>query len=653
MESQLERTTEVDNEKRDFDLTKYTKEEISDAIDEAVGRFANIPEIDVSRMKGQIEWVRKVMYAYQEGYKTVIIDAPTGFGKSIMAFLLANTYKILGGHSYIMTSNKYLQNQYDDDIKTFKFDDIVMIKGQDNYTCTENNQPISKRACADYSLKKVEDGASPFDCAKDCFFIQQRLKARTYPTTVLNYSYWLTTMNKVYEKLGEYAPFQPRKLSIFDECHVMGDIVQDSFTTEINIVSLVRRTSTYMIILKERLKYPPTTTYHEFDAYKPLYEAIIKCGDLNGQYPAQHKLIDEICMHIENIKREFFDLVKAFTKVCPKDKGGNILIPKEDQVIVGHFKVLVQLSDELSELHAFYTRVGLDTMVVYLEQVTDMKQRAIPQLGSRTMSTLKLKCTNESELVSNKVHKFSEYSLFMSATVGNIAHWASQVGIPDGTWKGFVVPQIFTYEKSPIRKVSPMISMAHRDKGTNLPKMLRRIQEIIDNHPNERGLIHTGNYELTKEIERLGHPRIITYTSASGKDDAISKYIGSKDAVICAPSLVEGVDFKDDLCRFMAFAKVPYLSLGDQLTKRKMEVYENWYGWVTASNIMQGLGRPIRNKTDWCTTYLLDASFDSFLKRYPLPQWIMDRIEIVKEDNLNEKFNPDAEFDDMLGDLFG
>lgn len=636
----------------DFDLTKFTKEEISDAVDQAVERFSKIPNIDMNRMKGQIEWVRKVMDAYHEGMHTVIVSAPTGFGKSIMAFLLAQTFKVLEGHTYIMTSNKYLQNQYDKDIKSFGFDDTVMLKGQDNYTCHVNTKPISQRACSDFSLKKVGEGSSPFDCVKDCFFIKQRLKAQTLPTTVLNYSYWLTTMNRVYEKLGDYAPFQPRKLSIFDECHVMGDIVQESFTTEINIITLIRRSAANMNILKGRLVNPPPTTFHEFTPYKKLYDTIIKCGDENGEYLYQHKLIAEITKLLVDVKDEFKSVVSAYIKICPKNQEGEPKIPKEDKPIISQLKALIDLIDELSELHKLYGQLGVETMVVYLEQNKNFKDKVIPQLGTRTNSILKMKCTNESELVKRKVHKFTGYSLFMSATIGNIGHWAKQVGVPDGTWKGFTVPQVFTYEKSPIRKVSPMISMAYRDKAENLPKMLKRITEIIENHPNERGLVHTGNYELTKEIENLKHPRIITYINASEKDDAIAKYLRSTDSVICAPSLVEGVDFKDDLCRFMAFAKVPYLSMGDQLTKRKMDVYEDWYGWVTASNIMQGLGRPIRNKTDWCVTYLLDSSFDSFIKRYPLPQWIMDRIELVKEDNLNEKHNPDAEFDDMLDGLF-
>lgn len=641
--------TETENK---FDLTQFSKQEISDAIDLAVERFASIPEIDTSRMKGQIDYVRNVMDAYNEGYETVIVDAPTGFGKSIMAFLLANTFKILKGSSYIMTSNKYLQNQYDEDIKTFKFNDTVMLKGQDNYTCSENGEVMSKRACIDFSLKKVEEGSTPFDCATKCFFIQQRLKARTYPTTVLNYSYWLTTMNKVYENLGDFAPFKPRNLSIFDECHVMGNIVQDTFTTEVNIISIVRRTATNMSALKNRLTNPPTTIYHEYSAFKNLYDLIVACGDADGDYTKQHGYVEDIWNELLTIKNDFATVVKAFMTVSAKDKEGNIILSKEDKSLVEHIKTLIGLCDELKDLIALYKELGFDTMVVYLEKNKDFRQKPIPQLGARTQSTLNLKCTNESELVKRRVHKFTGYSLFMSATVGNIAHWADQVGIPDGTWKGIVVPQIFTYDKSPIRRVSPMISMAYRSKEENMPKMLRRIKDIIDNHPNERGLVHTGNYELTKKIQELNHPRIITYMKSSQKDDAIARFIATKDAVICAPSLVEGVDFKDDLCRFMMFAKVPYLSMGDQLTKRKMKVYENWYNWVTASNIMQGLGRPIRNKTDWCVTYLLDASFDGFLGRYKLPQWILDRMELVKEDNLNEKFDPEAEFEDMMGDLY-
>jgi len=233
----------------------------------------------------------------------------------------------------------------------------------------------------------------------------------------------------------------------------------------------------------------------------------------------------------------------------------------------------------------------------------------------------------------------------LSATLGNLDDYAVQTGIEN--YAKVDVPQIFDYTPSPIYSVVPMLSMNYRNKAKNKPAMIQRIQKIIDSHPNERGLVHTGNYELMRALKELHHPRIITYANSAEKSEIVRLLNSKPNAVICGPSLVEGVDLKDDLCRFMIFMKVPFLSMADRLTKKKMEIYPNWYNWVTMSNILQGLGRGIRNDKDWCKTYLLDASFDSFFGRNYAPKWIQDRMRLMQASNIGEEYDPDAEFDDI------
>ena len=97
------------------------------------------------------------------------------------------------------------------------------------------------------------------------------------------------------------------------------------------------------------------------------------------------------------------------------------------------------------------------------------------------------------------------------------------------------------------------------------------------------------------------------------------------------PSLLEGLDLKDDWSRFQVFAKVPYLSLGDRFVKAKLGINPSWYRWKAIINILQGTGRSVRSETDWAVTYILDGSLSDLIhnNRHAFPKEFMSRIRII------------------------
>ena len=69
----------------------------------------------------QREIIEKILEAFDNGKHHVILAAPTGSGKSVIAVTVANAlgYKKPGFHSEIITSQKCLQEQYFHDLKYF------------------------------------------------------------------------------------------------------------------------------------------------------------------------------------------------------------------------------------------------------------------------------------------------------------------------------------------------------------------------------------------------------------------------------------------------------------------------------------------------------------------------------------------------------
>ena len=74
---------------------------------------------------GQKELIEKIISAYESGKKYVILNAPTGTGKSVIGYTIAKYFE----SAYILTSQKVLQEQYYNDLS------MPLVLGRNNYTC--------------------------------------------------------------------------------------------------------------------------------------------------------------------------------------------------------------------------------------------------------------------------------------------------------------------------------------------------------------------------------------------------------------------------------------------------------------------------------------------------------------------------------------
>ena len=71
--------------------------------------------------------LNEIAAGFASGYKYIVLEAPTGFGKSPVAIAVGRTL----GTSYICTSTKDLQTQY-----TRDFPFVKSAKGKNNFSCT-------------------------------------------------------------------------------------------------------------------------------------------------------------------------------------------------------------------------------------------------------------------------------------------------------------------------------------------------------------------------------------------------------------------------------------------------------------------------------------------------------------------------------------
>lgn len=204
--------------------------------------------------------------------------------------------------------------------------------------------------------------------------------------------------------------------------------------------------------------------------------------------------------------------------------------------------------------------------------------------------------------------------LLMSATIISAEEMAESLGIED-EWAVVRVPMTFPVDQRPVHVV-PVAEMkggekAGRESGA-WDRMAVAIGKIIERHPDDRVLIHTVSYALAEylaeHIEPESHRRTFTYNRET-RAQTLREFRTTKAGVLFAPSMDRGVDLKDDDCRVVVVAKVPFPYLGDKQVSARLHSPggQAWYTVSTIRTLVQMTGRGVRHEDDWCESYVLDS----------------------------------------------
>ena len=148
-------------------------------------------------------------------------------------------------------------------------------------------------------------------------------------------------------------------------------------------------------------------------------------------------------------------------------------------------------------------------------------------------------------------------------------------------------------------------------------KLVAAVVRILAEHPDEKGVVHTGSYRLTRLIAGAGGGRMLVQETAKDKADLVERHRRSRrPTVLVSPGLTEGLDLPDDLGRFQVICKVPYPYLGDAAVRERASRDRNWYSLSAARAIVQAVGRCVRHEGDWARNYILDECFTDLFVRH-------------------------------------
>ena len=234
-----------------------------------------------------------------------------------------------------------------------------------------------------------------------------------------------------------------------------------------------------------------------------------------------------------------------------------------------------------------------------------------------------------------KFFDMAELFLMQSATIIDADAMAEGLGLPMEDCIFIRAQSEFDPEKRPIY-YKPLGSMSRESIESTLPVLVDEIKSLMDRYPDEKGVIHTHTYKIQdyimKSFRGTGGSRLMANDGPDNRDSVISKFMKSNEPrVLVTPSAYEGMDFRNDICRWQVICKIPYPNLGDSQVKRRMEADPRWYQWKSVLRLVQTYGRGTRSEEDWCDTYLLDSSFTSFSAKNldMLPEWFTEAFRHV------------------------
>lgn len=515
---------------------------------------------------GQIAVINEVEAAIKDGFKTIIIEAPVGSGKSAIAIAIARW----AGSAHILTPQKSLQDQYYEDFKDF----TVLMKGRSSYPCVFFNTPDEakkvreqlsngelihvhrgERNCGQGPCKDSNDNyvkCTGWDGEKEilpCPYTLAIEAAQSSDIIIHNlHSYIYQT------HFG--GRFQPRRVMIIDEAHRIEGIIRD-FTK-------------FSIILPGLL-----------------------CSDEERNNWERFEDIDE--------------WISYFTQ--PR------FIPRDEEEQKKYLEKIEKLTGLMSEYPDMWNRFAVTTEE--LSHIGATRFELTPEKLGGLPQALLYSGGDINVLMSGTI--YDKVKFCADRGINHESAYFIRIG------STFPIES-----RPIIMKPQYMVDTSHKAWMENLPEIVDKLKSILAVFKDVKGLIHVPSYRAAVDIvSAMGDSRLVTHIPEDTQQRLNEFYARTDNAVFVSPVCAEGVDFKFDRARFQVILRIPYMNAGDNFVAMKLKSDFSWYNYQALITFGQQTGRVNRSEKDFGVTILMDSRFPDFIRKNSkkLPKWLLDSIK--------------------------
>jgi len=534
----------------------------------------------------QVQSCDRILTSFlDEGFKNVILSAPTGTGKSIIGAVVAEVAHTIkhpddnAGASFLLTATNVLAHQYHD---TFVDDTkpadegFYIVKGGGNYECaalSSPEEPQTAEVCSIRIFQKTGMDDTIQRYCNSCEYLFSRTMKAKARHLITNYAYYFL------DRLFATYPMAPRTVCVFDEVHLMNDL----FTEQKSIFLSEKRIDAFTKEIAEELSLGNTEVFRDLKLLK--------------DHLVAGKIDDS------NYNTYLRTMLRAYNLVwqsAEKDAQRNIR---------SHSKY-VKLTRLAKKYHNLTCAID-DLFLFEYPHVFEYKKKD-PKKGQNDheMTVKPIFVGEMFEALDN-----ADHNLLMSATVSE--QYIKRTMTLPGTTKHIRLEPTFAPENKKVIFFKPQsLNYESMKKPETVKKICATAYQIVEHHTEkgERGMILCPSFVVVQSIAETlrqmgGKYKVFEHERGQKLADKLEEFKAYRagPAVLLTPSGFEGIDLPGDLSRYQIIVKAPYGSLGDKRIKVILENYPDIYSLTTLMKITQGAGRSVRSSEDYATTYMLDT----------------------------------------------
>lgn len=199
------------------------------------------------------------------------------------------------------------------------------------------------------------------------------------------------------------------------------------------------------------------------------------------------------------------------------------------------------------------------------------------------------------------------------------------LGIPPEEVTWVEMPSTFPVARRPVIWV-PTCRVDMRMTDLHWSMWADRMDQIVSQRPNWKGVIHTVAYARAKQyLQRSGCKDRLLVPGPGELAKAVGTFRASKSPlVLVSPSVMTGWDFPHDQCRFQIVSKLPFPDTRSKIVQARQELDKDYGFHLMMQNLVQAVGRGMRDETDWCETFIIDDNWQwagGLKYRGFAPQW--------------------------------
>ena len=542
-------------------------------------------DLDMTPRQQQIDGVNFLKESIRSGNRYMLLNLPTGVGKSYLSVMFINwylNYINTNAKFDILTNSKVLQKQY---VKDFPY--IRNLEGRANYTCER------------YATN-CEDGMDICRANKSgCSLCPYTAALNNYVNSRVSITnFHMFNISRIYAtaiKEGRNA-----NVLIVDEAQDFESVFCDYLTTELNINS------------------------------------IIKCGFDSEELVMFRNIISSI--------DELEDFItKASDIIIPKLRNQinfiNRQIAPDDEMPTSLTKdTLMKMNRQLRECNS-----KLSTIEIFLKEYESNPNNWILEVNHKIdkrsgddIRTITVQPVWANGYIPKYALDSYDHIIFMSGTILDKKLFCNINGLAKEITTYYEIPSPFPVKNRMVYYVK-LGKMTYKEKEDTYIRQLEFIKKTLDKYKNDKGIIHTFNYEISmwldRDLTRSKYGNRLIFHETANRETKLDTHIYSTiPTVLVSPSMMSGVDLKDDLSRFQIILKMPYPNIKSKKIKKRQETYKDWYLWKTTVDLLQSYGRSVRSDEDFADTIILDSSLTDVMNQYGkfIPRYFTDAIKILK-----------------------